>query len=88
MGGRSVKPGKKKRESAMAKKHSALCVEEADDVVEKLREALGKSGIVLPSLRIDLASIARENPCPHVELGGCSVEVARKLAAVLVGAVR
>ncbi|OIK24758.1 hypothetical protein [Streptomyces malaysiense] len=72
----------------MADKHSVLCVEEADDVVRELREALGKAGVVLPSLRIDLASIAREKPCPHVELGGCSVDVARRLARVVAGAVR
>jgi hypothetical protein len=37
----------------------------------------------LPSLRIDPASSAREAPCPRVELGGCSMEVAARLVAAL-----
>lgn len=64
-------------------RHSARCVEEAEETVKELRQALAKAGIVLPSLRINLASIARETPCPLVELGGCSVEVAARLAAAL-----
>lgn len=67
----------------MKAQHSALCVEEAEVTVKELRAALEKAGITLPSLRIDAASVAREAPCPRVELGGCSVEVAARLAAVL-----
>lgn len=51
--------------------------------MKELRAALAHAGITLPSLRIDPASLAREAPCPLVELGGCSVEVAARLVAVL-----
>ncbi|WP_406329794.1 hypothetical protein [Streptomyces sp. NBC_00203] len=64
-------------------RHSAHCVEEAEEIVKELRAALAHAGITLPSLRIDPASLAREAPCPLVELGGCSVEVAARLVAVL-----
>jgi hypothetical protein len=61
--------------------HAALCVEEAEVTVEELRAALERAGISLPSLRIDPACSAREAPCPCVEGGGCSIEVAPRLAA-------
>ncbi|WP_405879647.1 hypothetical protein OG762_13970 [Streptomyces sp. NBC_01136] len=67
----------------MKARHSALCVEEAEVTVKELRAALEKAGIALPSLRIDPASLAREAPCPRVELGGCSIELAARLAAAL-----
>lgn len=67
----------------MTAQHAALCVEEAEVTVKELRAVLEKAGITLPSLRIDPASLAREAPCPRVELGGCSIEVAARLAAVL-----
>ncbi|MET7679825.1 hypothetical protein [Streptomyces sp. NPDC005423] len=63
--------------------HSAFCVEETEDMVKELRAVLAKAGIALPSLRIDPASLAREAPCPRIELGGCSVETAARLAAAL-----
>ncbi|MEU6102314.1 hypothetical protein ABZ841_16500 [Streptomyces flaveolus] len=63
--------------------HSALCAEEAEDTVKELRAALVRAGITLPSLGIDPVSLAREAPCPLVELGRCSVETARRLAAAL-----
>ncbi|MEU1194858.1 hypothetical protein ABZ446_01360 [Streptomyces sp. NPDC005813] len=64
-------------------RHSARCVEEAEETVRELRMALANAGITLPSLRLDAASLAREAPCPRVELGGCSAEVAARLAAAL-----
>ncbi|MGW3728715.1 hypothetical protein [Streptomyces sp. NPDC000851] len=67
----------------MKARHSALCVEEAEDTLNELRTALEKAGITLPSLRLDPASLARETPCPLVELGRCSMETARRLAAVI-----
>ncbi|MDI9834638.1 MULTISPECIES: hypothetical protein [Streptomyces] len=67
----------------MTERHSAHCVEEAEEVVKELRAALEKAGITLPTLRIDPASLAREAPCPLVELGRCPVDTARRLAAVL-----
>ncbi|MFD4256156.1 hypothetical protein ACFWR9_00580 [Streptomyces sp. NPDC058534] len=63
--------------------HSTLCVEEAEDTVKELRAALTKAGITLPSLGLDPVSLAREAPCPLVELGRCSVETAQRLAAAL-----
>ncbi|GGX12040.1 hypothetical protein GCM10010321_28130 [Streptomyces chartreusis] len=69
--------------SQVTARHSARCVEEAEEVVKELRAALEKAGITLPTLRIDPASLAREAPCPLVELGRCSVETARRLVAVL-----
>ncbi|MEV7790606.1 hypothetical protein [Streptomyces sp. NPDC087512] len=67
----------------MEAEHSARGVEEAEAAVEELRAALVRAGIVLPSLGVDPVSLAREAPCPLVELGRCSVETARRLAAVL-----
>nr|WP_079102291.1 hypothetical protein [Streptomyces sp. TP-A0356] len=64
-------------------RHSARCVEEAEEAVKELRAALADAGITLPSLRLDPASLAREAPCPLVELGGCSVDVAARLTAAL-----
>ncbi|MEV5610188.1 hypothetical protein [Streptomyces sp. NPDC052225] len=66
--------------------HAAVCVEEAEETVEKLRAALTGAGIVLPSLALDPGSIARAAPCPLVELGRCSVDAAARLAAVLLAA--
>ncbi|WTV61594.1 hypothetical protein OG438_30750 [Streptomyces sp. NBC_00035] len=67
----------------MKAQHSARCVEEAEETVKELRAALANAGITLPSLGIDPASLAREAPCPRIELGGCSVELAARLAAAL-----
>lgn len=64
-------------------RHSARCVEEAEETVKELRAALAEAGITLPSLRLDPATLAREAPCPRVELGGCSADVAARLAAAL-----
>ncbi len=69
--------------SDVTARHSARCVEEAEDAVKELRAVLEKAGITLPTLRIDPGSLAREAPCPLVELGRCSVETVRRLAAVL-----
>lgn len=66
-----------------AVRHSEICVEEAEEAVRELRETLARAGIVLPSLGMDQAALAREAPCPLVELGRCSVETAARLAAVL-----
>ncbi|GGW41257.1 hypothetical protein [Streptomyces griseoloalbus] len=68
----------------MEARHSALCAEEAEEVVKELRAALAEAGISLPSLGLDPVSLAREAPCPLVELGRCSVETARRIAAAVV----
>ncbi|MFJ3664983.1 hypothetical protein ACIPSE_00860 [Streptomyces sp. NPDC090106] len=67
----------------MEEHHSAYCVGEAEETVKELRTLLERAGIVLPTLRLDPGSLAREAPCPLVELGRCSVETARRLTAVL-----
>ncbi|MFS8197052.1 hypothetical protein ACLVWQ_00030 [Streptomyces sp. CWNU-52B] len=64
-------------------RHSTVCVEQAEETVKELRDALASTGIKLPTLRLDPATLAREAPCPLVELGRCSVETAARLAAVL-----
>ncbi|MFG2497074.1 hypothetical protein ACGFSB_02490 [Streptomyces sp. NPDC048441] len=68
---------------AESKAHSTLCVEEAEETMKELRAALARAGIILPSLRIDPTSWAREAPCPLIELGGCSVDTAARLAVAL-----
>ncbi|MGV2915440.1 hypothetical protein [Streptomyces alfalfae] len=66
-----------------SKRHAEVCVEQAEETLRELRAALAGRGITLPSLRIDAATIAREAPCPRIEFGGCSVDVAARLAAAL-----
>ncbi|HZG02970.1 MAG TPA: hypothetical protein VE546_05260 [Streptomyces sp.] len=57
----------------------------AEEATDELREALRGAGVTLPSLRVDLVSYASETAEPPlVELGRCTPEVARRLAAVLV----
>ena len=51
--------------------------------MKELRAALTEAGITLPSLGIDPATLARETPCPRIELGGCSADTAARLAAAL-----
>nr|WP_240437069.1 hypothetical protein [Streptomyces sporangiiformans] len=70
-------------QEARSAQHSTACVEEAEETVKELRGALENAGIMLPTLRIDPATLAREAPCPLVELGRCSVETAARLAAVI-----
>ncbi|MFE0134253.1 hypothetical protein ACFWY6_22220 [Streptomyces sp. NPDC059037] len=65
------------------KTHAPVCVEEAEETMKELRAALQRAGITLPSLRIDPTSLAREAPCPLIELGGCRVDMAARLAAAL-----
>lgn len=55
----------------------------AEDVVTRLRGALGALGVVLPSLRVDPLSAASDEPYPLVELGRCNLDTAARLIAVL-----
>ncbi|MBT2525442.1 hypothetical protein J7E91_08345 [Streptomyces sp. ISL-99] len=57
----------------------------AEDVVAQLREGLGGVAVTLPSLRVDLLSLASEAPYPLVDLGRCNLDTALRLAAVLQG---
>lgn len=68
----------------MRARHSALCAEEAEEVVKELRAVLAKAGIVLPPLGPDPVSLAREAPCPLVEPGRCSAGTGRRIAAAVV----
>ncbi|MGW7573997.1 hypothetical protein [Streptomyces sp. NPDC054765] len=56
---------------------------EVETVTTELREALARAGVVLPSLRPDPVSIAHRYMPPLVELGRCSMEVARQLTTAL-----
>ena len=51
--------------------------------MKELRAALAEAGIALPSPGPDPVSPARKVPCPLVEPGRCSVETARRIAAVV-----
>ncbi|MFF5707809.1 hypothetical protein [Streptomyces sp. 62] len=55
----------------------------AQETVAELREALARAGITLPSLGLDVVTLAAEPPRPLVELGCCTVETARLLAAAV-----
>lgn len=57
----------------------------AEEVVAQLREGLGVVAVTLPSLRVDVVSLASEAPYPLVELGRCNLDTAMRLAAVLQG---
>ncbi|KAF3465300.1 hypothetical protein [Streptomyces sp. Tu 3180] len=72
----------------MEARHSARCVEEAEEAVEELRAALAKAGITLPSPGLDPVSRAREAPCPLVEPGRCSAQTARRIAAAVTAVAR
>ncbi|MFF5972080.1 hypothetical protein ACFY7C_11225 [Streptomyces sp. NPDC012769] len=60
--------------------------EEAREAVAELREALGRAGITLPSLGLDVITLAADPPRPLIELGCCTAATARLLAAALAGA--
>ncbi|OEJ26310.1 hypothetical protein AR457_19475 [Streptomyces agglomeratus] len=57
----------------------------AEEVVAQLREGLGVVAVTLPSLRVDVVSLASEAPYPLVDLGRCNLDTAMRLAAVLQG---
>ncbi|MEU6404678.1 hypothetical protein [Streptomyces sp. NPDC046985] len=70
-------------EHSASSEHSTVCVREAEATLDALRGALAKAGITLPSLGLDPAGLAREAPCPLVDLGRCTVETAARLVAAL-----
>ncbi|MEU6093647.1 hypothetical protein [Streptomyces sp. NPDC047079] len=51
--------------------------------MKELRSALADAAITLPSLRIDLAGLAREAPRPRVVPGGRPVGLAARLTVAL-----
>ncbi|MEU8522681.1 hypothetical protein [Streptomyces sp. NPDC048577] len=50
---------------------------------DELREALATVGVRLPSLGLDLVSLASPHLAPLVDLGHCRPDVARRLASVI-----
>ncbi|MGA5556663.1 hypothetical protein [Streptomyces lavendulocolor] len=64
-------------------RQSSGTVQDAEEAVTELRAALERAGIRLPSLGVDPVTCAAEVPRPLVELGRCTVETARRLAAAL-----
>ncbi|GGX31764.1 hypothetical protein [Streptomyces chryseus] len=55
----------------------------AEEVVAQLRKGLGVVDVTLPSLRVDVVSLASEAPYPLVDLGRCNLDTAMRLAALL-----
>ncbi|MBT2391177.1 hypothetical protein [Streptomyces sp. ISL-1] len=64
---------------------SAERLRAAEEVVAQLRDGLGVVAVTLPSLRVDVVSLASEAPYPLVDLGCCNLDTALRLAAVLHG---
>ncbi|MGW1377081.1 hypothetical protein ACWD6P_22835 [Streptomyces sp. NPDC002446] len=58
-------------------------VKDAEEARDELRTALKGVGITLPSLSLDGVSLAGDYPRPLVELGRCTPDLARRLAATL-----
>ncbi|MFI2368250.1 hypothetical protein [Streptomyces sp. NPDC018833] len=57
----------------------------AEEVIAQLRHGLDVVSVTLPSLRVDVVSLASEMPYPLVDLGRCNLDTALRLAAVLQG---
>ncbi|MGW7196788.1 hypothetical protein [Streptomyces chryseus] len=55
----------------------------AEEVVAQLRKGLGVVDVTLPSLRVDVVSLASEAPYPLIDLGRCNLDTALRLAALL-----
>jgi hypothetical protein len=62
---------------------SAERLRTAEEVVDRLRAGLGVASVTLPSLRVDVVSLASEAPYPLIDLGRCNLDTALRLAAVL-----
>ncbi|GAA3174865.1 MULTISPECIES: hypothetical protein [Streptomyces] len=58
-------------------------IEEVESVTKELRNTLARAGIVLPSLGPDPVSCANYAMLPLVELGRCTMDVARRLTDAL-----
>ncbi|UZJ30173.1 hypothetical protein [Streptomyces endophytica] len=55
----------------------------AEAARDELMRALARTGIVLPSLSVDLVSCSYPHPRPLIELGRCNLETTFKLIAAL-----
>ncbi|MGW1884898.1 hypothetical protein [Streptomyces sp. NPDC001970] len=60
-------------------------LQDAEAAVAELRCALARAGVTLPSLGPDPVTCAGRSPRVLVELGRCTVETARRMAAALPG---
>ncbi|WP_244375767.1 hypothetical protein [Streptomyces ficellus] len=60
-----------------------MVMRSVEQVVDQLRDELGRVGVTLPSLRVDPVTAASEVPYPLVELGRCNMDTAMRLVAVL-----
>ncbi|MEX2974176.1 hypothetical protein [Streptomyces sp. C184] len=58
-------------------------IRDAEQARDELRTALKDVGITLPSLGLDIVSLAGDFPRPLVDLGRCTPELARRIAASL-----
>ncbi|MEU6521904.1 hypothetical protein ABZ892_03435 [Streptomyces sp. NPDC046924] len=58
-------------------------IQQAEAVREELGVALAGVGITLPSLALDVPTVAACHAVPLIDLGRCNLETARRLAAVL-----
>ncbi|MEV4680959.1 hypothetical protein [Streptomyces kurssanovii] len=56
-----------------------------EEAVARLRDGLAAVSVTLPSLGVDVVSLASEAPYPLIELGRCNLDTALRLAAVLRG---
>jgi hypothetical protein len=57
----------------------------AKEAVARLRDGPAGVSVTLPSLGVDVVSLASEAPYPLIELGRCNLDTALRLAAVLRG---
>jgi hypothetical protein len=58
-------------------------IRQAEAVREELAAALSGAGVALPSLGLDVPTVAACHSDPLIDLGRCNLETARRLAAVL-----
>ncbi|MCX3060800.1 hypothetical protein [Streptomyces beihaiensis] len=65
------------------RERAAARIREAEEARDTLAAALGRAGLQLPSLRVDIAAYADAVPRPLVELGRCSPHLARAMAAAI-----
>lgn len=55
-------------------------IKDAERARDELRAALKGAGVTLPSLSLDLVSLAGDFPRPLVDLGRCTPDLARRIA--------
>ncbi|MCT4356356.1 hypothetical protein M5362_24830 [Streptomyces sp. Je 1-79] len=68
---------------AMGRETAVDEIRDARAARDELRAALAEVGVRLPSLGLDLVSLASPHLTPLVDLGRCRPDVARRLASAL-----